>query len=195
MPEQFEVMGREVANHVGSLNLVDLSGLPATLERAKNAVFPTSEDPAKETYDFSKLAINSAYAASAGVLWEKPRAIEAALLNVNKNLGALAEIDLPAGAMKSQALQRIATIENNLKTQVGVRGVMKGVGTMVGVWALDKYIDHQYFSEDRFGVATVLADLAVTPALAFMPGPWLVKGALMVGSHVGGRYIDRALEK
>lgn len=199
MSEKFEKeqVNQNAEEKGNKLNLVELSGLNGNnvLTRAGNdqeVDFRKNAEAATNVFNYVRLGENAILAGMAGFRGELPTAIERQMLNVNRLVTSELPTEVRVGtAAHAKRLADLSAEEAALTRKIGGRGMFKGLATIGVVWAAEKYVDSQLFEDEPIRGATFVADMVASPAIAFLPGSWALKGAAMFGTHMLGRYIDK----
>ncbi len=84
----------------------------------------------------------------------------------------------------------LTTAEDRVLARIETRGLAKGLACVGTALLTDYIVDKVFFKNDRYGIASGLADIIAAPALGAIPAPWWLRPAGMIALHTAGRLTD-----
>lgn len=193
MPERFEATPQEsVQNAHSRLNLVELAGLDnASKENSPMLVSGVTANEAGRSFDCMKLAENAVFAGIAGARTEVAAALQRHVFGVSQLVKHEVPLYYHVSAPSHITVPDLAKVEATVTRNAALRGIGKGLATVGLVWGAERIIDSQLYKDEPIRAGTMVADMIASPAIAFLPTNWALKGAAMVAVHTLGKQLDQ----
>jgi hypothetical protein len=144
---------------------------------------------AQRAFDYIRLGENSVLAGLGGFKSALATGLETQLLNLNAVRSTHSQFTI-GSARHMNELASFRETQAPSMARLGMNGLVKALATVGVVWAAEKVVDSRLFKDEPIRAGTLVADMVASPAIAFMPGSWIVKGAGMFAAHMAGRYVD-----